>query len=455
MSLSRKSLVLLVLITFAICFYLFATYTDIVPTLLPFSVLVPGDVSAVWSRGPHHYREANADESTTGVPEFAASFSECTTGAASAHVRNTTTDVANSTVSNNQNTSDVISSELHQNTDMMGQCNRLPFLACDQTKMNVSVTKQFRVSVLRRPSWMQAFSFHQCEYPNCLFDDSQVTEDTDLVILYVGGLNDNYRPPKRWPHERYAAAVWESPHHTGASFLYDSHSVWNHAFNLTATYRTDSDIFIPYSRLRFQPKPVKERPNYGEIAKMKNKTAAWFVSNCKTQSRREDYVKEMQKYIDVDIYGACGQPCSKDNPDCLAQLPWQYMFYLSFENSICTDYVTEKLFKLFEPEMHIVPVVRGGANYDRHLPKDTVVNAANFKSAKDLALHLKTLAGDWKAYSKLLEYKDMYRSDSSQGIDGIACIACKFLNTKPVESKVYDMKAWMGDNHCREPNDIT
>ncbi|CAL1527928.1 unnamed protein product [Lymnaea stagnalis] len=481
-ALSRKAIGLLVLITSFVCFFFLATYIGTVPTILSSTVPVKEEVSTVLSRDPDPHPGANtATLTTTKVPEGPRDVSKDNTPAAAvvAPVVNTTSSTterksagtntkitnetepseagfpANVTVSKNKNISDVISSELRQSADLIGQCDRLPFLACDQTKLNVSVTKQFRVSVLRRPYWLKAFNFQQCDYSNCLFDDSQVTESTDLVIVYVGGLNDNYRPPKRWPHQRYAAAVWESPHHTGASFLYDNHSVWNHAFNLTATYRTDSDIFLPYSRLRFQPRPLKERPNYIEIAQRKKKTAAWFVSNCETPSRRREYVRELQKYIDVDIYGACGQPCSKDNPDCLAQLPRLYMFYLSFENSICTDYVTEKLFKLFEPEMHIVPVVRGGANYDQHLPKNTFVNAANFKTAKDLALHLKKLAGDLKAYSKLLEYKDMYWSDGSQGIDGTACYVCKFLNTKPVESKVYDMKAWMGDNHCREPNDIT
>lgn len=36
----------------------------------------------------------------------------------------------------------------------------------------------------------------------------------------------------------------------------------------------------------------------------KTKKVAWFVSNCGTLNKREDYVKELSKYIDVDIYGS-------------------------------------------------------------------------------------------------------------------------------------------------------
>jgi len=37
------------------------------------------------------------------------------------------------------------------------------------------------------------------------------------------------------------------------------------------------------------------------------KLAAWFVSHCHTSSQREKYVTELQKYIDVDIFGYCGE----------------------------------------------------------------------------------------------------------------------------------------------------
>ena len=57
-------------------------------------------------------------------------------------------------------------------------------------------------------------------------------------------------------------------------------------------------------------------------------------------------VKELQKYIDVDIYGACGtKVCSyKNEEDCRQMAAKNYKFYLSLENSLCLDYVTEKYY---------------------------------------------------------------------------------------------------------------
>ena len=38
-----------------------------------------------------------------------------------------------------------------------------------------------------------------------------------------------------------------------------------------------------------------------------------MVSNCHTHSHREDYVAEMRKYVDVDVYGRCGElNCTKE-----------------------------------------------------------------------------------------------------------------------------------------------
>ena len=51
-------------------------------------------------------------------------------------------------------------------------------------------------------------------------------------------------------------------------------------------------------------------------------------------------------------------------------------FYLSLENALCNDYVTEKFFHHFRQDT--VLIVRGGANYDRLLPSDSFIDASKF-----------------------------------------------------------------------------
>ena len=82
----------------------------------------------------------------------------------------------------------------------------------------------------------------------------------------------------------------------------------------------------------------------------RTKDIAWMVSHCTTNSKREDYVNEMQKFdkLQVDIYGKCGnlsQPSKTEGLEAAYKmLAKQYKFYLSFENSICSEYITEKFF---------------------------------------------------------------------------------------------------------------
>lgn len=38
----------------------------------------------------------------------------------------------------------------------------------------------------------------------------------------------------------------------------------------------------------------------------KTKAVAWMVSNCNSNSGRDLYVNELEKYIQVDVYGSCG-----------------------------------------------------------------------------------------------------------------------------------------------------
>jgi glycoprotein 3-alpha-L-fucosyltransferase len=80
----------------------------------------------------------------------------------------------------------------------------------------------------------------------------------------------------------------------------------------------------------------------------KTKMVAAIISNCDDiLNGRLDFIKELQKYVEVDVYGKCGNfscPKSRENTVCMTMIEEQYKFYLSFENSNCEDYITEKLF---------------------------------------------------------------------------------------------------------------
>jgi hypothetical protein len=79
----------------------------------------------------------------------------------------------------------------------------------------------------------------------------------------------------------------------------------NNQINWTATYRHDSVIPVPYSN--FYPYYEKDFKNKDQkminYSAGKTKKIAWFVSNCRADNNRLEYGQELQKYIQVDIYG--------------------------------------------------------------------------------------------------------------------------------------------------------
>jgi len=79
----------------------------------------------------------------------------------------------------------------------------------------------------------------------------------------------------------------------------------------------------------------------------KRKMLAALISNCDDLNGRLEFISELQKYIQVDVYGKCGNfscPKSVENSVCMTQLEQEYKFYLAIENSNCFDYITEKFF---------------------------------------------------------------------------------------------------------------
>ncbi|XP_042859522.1 alpha-(1,3)-fucosyltransferase fut-1-like [Penaeus japonicus] len=101
--------------------------------------------------------------------------------------------------------------------------------------------------------------------------------------------------------------------------------------------------------LTSNPFPEDSPPNSSSTFN-RPKLVAWIVSRCATWSAREKYVDELQKHIQVDVYGKCGSlKCAHyevngPNERCYREsIVPNYLFYQSFENQLCVDYVTEKV----------------------------------------------------------------------------------------------------------------
>ena len=137
-----------------------------------------------------------------------------------------------------------------------------------------------------------------------------------------------------------------------------NHPAWKDVFNWTMSYRHDSDFHNYYGLLRKRRVPLVR--NYTDIVsrKMKNKMAAWIVSNPNSKNNRTEYVQALQSHnVTVDIYGGALRgtkliTCPRwQEAKCNEKFSHQYKFYLAFENSFCDDYISEKFFKFFNLDL--------------------------------------------------------------------------------------------------------
>ena len=115
-------------------------------------------------------------------------------------------------------------------------------------------------------------------------------------------------------------------------------------FNLTSHFRSDSDLPFQYFSTERRSIPCAHCLPNSSLLLNKTKLMLWIVSHCKTQSKGEEYMAELSKYIKVDVFGKCGNftpKCgSHKDYSCTNSMMEGYKFYFAAENSICKEYFT-------------------------------------------------------------------------------------------------------------------
>ncbi|KAK8775683.1 hypothetical protein V5799_030971, partial [Amblyomma americanum] len=156
----------------------------------------------------------------------------------------------------------------------------------------------------------------------------------------------------------------------------------------------------------------------------------------------------MQKFVPVDIFGRCGRRrCRERHFGCYREIASNYSFYLAFENSICRDYSTEKLFHPLLNDM--VPVVMGGVNYSLVAPPGSYIDFASFRTARDLAAHLLELQRRPEAYRRYFDWRKEYAIERPP----LGCAACRqihrlFSRTTAKQPRRSLYKYLWGDAQC-------
>ena len=228
-------------------------------------------------------------------------------------------------------------------------------------------------------------------------------------------------------------------------------------YNITSTYMMHSDVksALCSNFLTSITKPCRLSPTWNSsrtemVKKVRQKTelVAWFAGHCSTKGGREDYINELSKHIKIDIYGGCGTlECKRKFPadyeHCDLMLDRKYKFYLSFENSLCKDYVTEKLFRMFKKD--VVPIVRGAANYSRFMPQGTYIDVKDFDTPKDLANFLQMLN---KREDLYLDYLLKKETMTCVDEEPYLCRLCRHLHANRHKTERVDLFKFWNQSLC-------
>jgi alpha-1,3-fucosyltransferase len=303
-----------------------------------------------------------------------------------------------------------------------------------------------------------ACDFKKCEWNNC-----ELTLNKNDAVRSDAVIYDGIFIPKKLNFTRPNGQVWifaahESPqlYHMGSNWWYKN----NYAFNWTMTYNKDNtDIYLPYGEIR--KRTVDVQIDYEAIASNKTSTPLMIASHCTTTAKRQEYVKELNKHINLTILGLCGGKkwnCGKHfrhDDDCFQILNKSYLFYLAFENAFCHDYFTEKFFENYN--YNTIMITRGGLPGDAklHFPEGSYISTDDFKSVKDLAMYLKSLTV--ADIAQMLKRKNQYYSTGYKPVYQRAlCDICYRMNfQKKYEKTIKDMKKWaFNSKPCLDPKEV-
>ena len=221
--------------------------------------------------------------------------------------------------------------------------------------------------------------------------------------------------------------------------------------NITVTYMQNSDVQSAYYSMvpGVYHGGFNATRNYLEE---RTRMAAILISNCRVPQRME-WINKIRQYIDVQVYGDCGTECSKsDIQACMAELK-KYKFYLSFENSYCRDYISEKIISnAFEND--IVPVVIADVNFTDTsvIPPRSAINALDFPSVKELTDHMKKVGNNSALYNTYFKWHSNYtQANTTVYSRRFLCPLCRHLVTNNSTKTYKSVHDWYSKKKlCRE-----
>uniref|UniRef100_A0A8C5G3C9 Fucosyltransferase n=2 Tax=Gouania willdenowi TaxID=441366 RepID=A0A8C5G3C9_GOUWI len=283
------------------------------------------------------------------------------------------------------------------------------------------------------PDCWKQFQIHGCT----ITDDKHAYRQADAVIFHHRDIGIGRARMPTEPRPRSQKWIWmnhESPTNSPRLQKFDR------VFNLTMSYRMDSDIYVPYGHLI---PVVNGSGSLDQTTSLRrpSRLLAWIVSHWSPSLARVSFYNKLKRYVNIDVYGRAGKPLKKSIKAVL-ELLRDYMFYLAMENSQHTDYITEKLWNAVRAGA--IPVVLGPSrqNYERLLPPEAFIHVDDFPTVEELAQYLNKVKQNPDLMKHHLSWRQNYSVHLSTR-DELYCKACKMVRrTRGQTSEVPHLKDW-------------
>lgn len=306
--------------------------------------------------------------------------------------------------------------------------------------------------------------FAQYQISGCAFtDDWRAYPQADAVIIHHREVATGHAelPPEPRPlAQKWIWMNYESPTHTPRLWRFEG------VFNLTMSYRTDSDVFLPYGYLI--PRERKDRGLLNSYAQplhipsrshlLRPRLVAWVISNWSESHARVAFYHQLRRYIKVDVFGRGGRPLPEDSGgSSVVRLVRRYLFYLALENSQHTDYITEKLWNAILAGA--VPVVLGPGrqNYERFLPPEAFIHVDDFPTVRGLAQYLLMLGRNPARLKRHLDWRGSYSVHQTTFWAEHYCTACRAVRgsrgrTDVVKDLTHWFRSWKQQHQLQHLN---
>ena len=277
--------------------------------------------------------------------------------------------------------------------------------------------------------------------------DKSRLEESDAIVFHLPDILPWTSLPKsRRPDQMWVLYNLEPP---PRQIWYTGGAMWRNVFNWTMSYRQDSTVFVrPYHGYEPLTETLKQESAQNRVNFLANKTkfAIATISDCYDDAGRYKAISELQKYINIDIYGYCGtKSCHQWGDEC-EQTIRDYKFHLAFENAYCKDYITEKY---WEAHMRkLIPVVNWKTDPKNLVFQNSYINIFDFPNIKSAADYVIKVSKDEALYNSYFDWTKQYKMNCHCGCHW--CALCEKLHDESLPAQsITDPMAWASDDTCQ------